>query len=392
MQNDLAQRLGRHERDDLEFKRNIADHNAIRKAICALANDLPGRGGGHLLIGVEDDGTPSGLPIDSSLLDFLVGLRAEGRILPPPILVVERAQFSGSECAHVEVHASPSPPVRFDGRVFVRVGPSTRGATPDEERLLAERRRAADLPFDQRALAGTGLSDLDLELFRSTYLPAAVNPEVAQENRRSVTDQLASLRLLDAAQGIPTVLGVLLVGYDPSAWIPGAYVQFVRYEGGDAASPVQDHEELRGNLIDQLDALGRLLPANIRTAIREAAGLRQQDAPDYPLAALRELFVNALMHRNYETSNAPARILWFADRVEITSPGGPYGAVTAENFDRRNDYRNLAIAAAMKDLGYVNRFGRGLGLVRSTLADNGNPAAEFAIERTYWAVTVKAAG
>jgi ATP-dependent DNA helicase RecG len=275
--------------------------------------------------------------------------------------------------------------------VFVRVGPSTRGATPDEERLLAERRRAADLPFDQRTLTGSGLSDLDLELFQSTYLPAAVNPEVVEENRRSPTDQLASLRLLDAIQGIPTVLGVLLVGYDPSAWIPGAYVQFVRYEGQDEASPVQDHEELRGNLVDQLDALGRLLPANIRTAIREAGGLRQQDTPDYPLAALRELVVNALMHRNYETSNAPARILWFADRVEITSPGGPYGAVTAENYGHSNDYRNPALAAAMKDLGYVNRFGRGIGLVRSTLASNGNPEAEFGIEQTYWAVTVKPA-
>lgn len=138
----------------------------------------------------------------------------------------------------------------------------------------------------------------------------------------------------------------------------------MRYDGADQGCLVQDHEELRGNLIDQLNILGGLLPANIRTAIREASGLRQQDAPDDPLAALRELAVNALMHRN---------------------------AVTVENFDRRNDYRNPALAAAMKDLGYVNRFGRGIGLVRSTPAANGNPPAEFAIEPTYWGVTVKAA-
>jgi ATP-dependent DNA helicase RecG len=107
---------------------------------------------------------------------------------------------------------------------------------------------------------------------------------------------------------------------------------------------------------------------------------------------LRELIVNALMHRNYETARAPARILWFADRVEITSPGGPYGAVTAENFERRDDYCNPGLAAAMKDLGYVNRFGRGIPLVRSTLAANGNPAAEFDIEPTYWGVIVRTAG
>ncbi len=318
-------------------------------------------------------------------------MRTDGRILPPPTLVVERALFDGAACAHVEVPASISPPVRFDGRVFVRVGPSTRQATPDEERILAERRRVSDLPFDQRALPGASLGDLDIELFRSTYLPAAVSPDVIAQNQRTVAEQLASLRLLEVAGGIPTVLGVLLVGYDPSAWLPGAYLQFVRYDGADQGCLVQDHEELRGNLIDQLNILGRLLLANIRTAIREASGLRQQDAPDYPLAALRELVVNALMQRNYESSNAPARILWFADRVEITSPGGPFGAVTIENFDRRNDYRNPALAAAMKDLGYVNRFARGIWLVRSTLAANGNPPAEFAIEPTYWGVTVKAA-
>jgi ATP-dependent DNA helicase RecG len=256
--------------------------------------------------------------------------------------------------------------------------------------MLAERRRAADLPFDQHAMPGPGLDDLDLELFRSTYLPAAVSPETLAENERSVEEQLVSLRLLDPAAD-PTALGILLLGYDPSGWLPGAYVQFVRYEGDDEGSSVQDHEEFRGNLIDQLDALERLLPANIHTAILELGGLRQGDAPDYPLPALRELVVNALMHRNYETSNAPVRILWFANRVEITSPGGPYGAVTAENFDKRNDYRNPALAAAMKDLGFVNRFGRGISLVRSTLAANGNQPAEFQIEPTYWGVVVRAA-
>jgi len=392
MQGDLAEQLGRRERDDLEFKRNASDRHALREAICALSNDLPGRGAGRLLIGVEDDGTPSGLTVDDELLRLLAGFRDDGRILPAPVLSVEEGRFGGRPCVHVTVSASPSPPVRYDGRIYVRVGPTTRQATRDEERLLAERRRAADLPFDQRAVAGSSLDDLDLELFRSTYLPAAVSPEVFAENERSMSEQLISLRLLDAADDGPTGLGILLVGYDPSAWIPGAYVQFVRYEGEDAGSSVQDHEELRGNLIDQLDTLERLLPANVHTAISEMGGLRQRDAPDYPLPALRELVVNALMHRNYETSHAPARILWFADRVEITSPGGPYGAVTAENFDRRNDYRNPALAAAMKDLGFVNRFGRGIGLVRSTLAANGNPRAEFEIEPTYWGVTVKAAG
>jgi ATP-dependent DNA helicase RecG len=293
---DLALTIGRQEADNIEFKSAVVDRDKICKAICALANDLPGRGEGYL----------------------------------------------------VTVPAAISPPVSFDGRVFVRVGPSTQVATPDEERVLRERRQAADLPFDQQPVPGSSMAELDLELFASTYLPAAVSPEVIRENQRTVEDQLASLRLLTPDASDPTVLGHLLIGLDPTAWIPGAYMQFVRYEGVEVDSAVQDHEELRGNLIGTLDALNRLLPANIRTAITDAGDLRQRDAPDYPLPALRELVLNALMHRCYDVTNAPTRINWFADRVEITSPGGPFGSVTAQNFDRRNDYRNPALAAALK--------------------------------------------
>lgn len=85
------------------------------------------------------------------------------------------------------------------------------------------------------------------------------------------------------------------------------------------------------------------------------------------------------------------RILWFEDRIEVTSPGGPYGIVTKDTFDQRTDYRNPALAAAIKTLGYVNRFGRGITLVRMALEQNGNPPAEFQVEDTYWSVTVRRA-
>lgn len=387
---DLALTLGRQERDNLEFKSAVSDRDKICKAICALANDLPGRGEGYLLIGVADDGAPIGLAVTDELLLAVRNYRNDGRLLPRPTFHVERGQYDGSACVLVTIPAAISPPVSFDGRVFVRVGPSTQVATPDEERRLRERRRAADLPFEQQPVPETSLAELDLELFSSTYLPAAVSPEVIAENQRTLQDQLASLRLLTPDAVVPTVLGHLLIGFDPTAWIPGAYVQFVRYEGVDVDSAVQDHEELRGNLVGMLDALNRLLPTNIRTAVTNIGGLRQVDTPDYPLPALRELVLNALMHRAYDITNAPTRINWFADRVEITSPGGPFGAVTAQNFDRRNDYRNPALAAALKQLGYVNRFGRGIELVRAVLAANGNQPAEFMIEPSYWSVQVRA--
>lgn len=388
---DLADDLGREERDNVEWKREVDDRALLRKAICALANDLPGRGLGHLLVGVEDDGTPAGLVVDDALILKATNIRDEAAILPRPVIAVEKAVFAGSQCLHITVETSRQRPVRFDGVVWVRVGTSTRRASREEEIVLAERSRAVDLPFDQQPVARSGVGDLDLELFRSTYLPAAIDAATLAENDRSVEQQLSSLGMADPTTGEARVLGVLVVGFDPSSIVPGAYIQFVRYEGSDEASNVIDHEELRGNLVSQLDILGRLLTANVRTAVREVGGLRQEDQPDYPLNALRELVLNAVTHRDYEHFNAPVRILWFEDRIEITSAGGPYGVVTKDTFGERNDYRNPALAAAMKTLGYVNRFGRGITLVRMALEQNGNPPAEFQVEDTYWSVTVRRA-
>jgi len=99
--------------------------------------------------------------------------------------------------------------------------------------------------------------------------------------------------------------------------------------------------------------------------------------------------MNAIIHRNYETSHAPVRIAWFRDRVEITNPGGPFGQVRADNFDRVNDYRNPSLASAMKALGFVNRFGRGIGLIQAALHKNGNPAAEFVVDDSSWLVALR---
>jgi len=130
----------------------------------------------------------------------------------------------------------------------VTVGPSTRTASPAQERLLVERRQSRDLSFDQQPVAAAMVDDLDGELFASTYLPAAVSREVIAENRRSPVEQLASLRLA-TPDGVPTVAGILLLGLDPTTFLHGAYAQFVRYAGTDVTAEVADHHEMRGNLL-----------------------------------------------------------------------------------------------------------------------------------------------
>jgi len=232
-----------------------------------------------------------------------------------------------------------------------------------------------------------------VDLFERTYLPAAVAEEVLRLNDRPVEQQLASLRFTSAdAPETPTVVGLLGIGKSPADFIPGAYVQFLRIEGRGFADPIADQKEWHGPLPDLLRRLDELLEANIHIATDIVSGPVEKRYPDYPLAALQQYVRNAVMHRNYETSNAPVQIHWFADRVEIQNPGGPFGRVTRQNFGQPGltDYRNPNVAEVMKNLGFVQRFGAGLAIAAKALAENDNPEPRFTVEDTNVLVVVTA--
>ena len=121
------------------------------------------------------------------------------------------------------------------------------------------------------------------------------------------------------------------------------------------------------------------------------AGTLEVRHPEYPMPALQQLTRNAVLHRTYEGTNAPVRIYWFSDRIEIHSSGGPFGQVSRENFGQPGvtDYRNPHLAEAMKVLGYVQRFGVGIQIAREELKKNGNPMPEFTVELTHILVTIR---
>ena len=379
------------ESDRVERKESAADTNRLRRTICALANDLPGHGlPGVVFIGVEDDGSCADITVDDRLLTKLAGMKDDGTIIPIPSLVVQKHVLSGCEVASIVVEPSRSPPVRYRGRVWVRVGPTVRTATPEEEQRLSERRRAGERPFDQRPAEDATVEHLDLDYFVSHYLPQAVSQEVLEDNRRSPHRQLRSLRLL--VDDMPTWGALLGLGRDPQGWIPGAYVQFLRIDGTEITDPIRSQRTLTGRIEDVLRRLDELLELNISVRTEVASASREARSPDYPLAALRQLARNAVMHRSYEGTNAPVQLYWYSDRVDMRSPGGLYGRVTPENFGTGAvDHRNPLVAEMMHHLGFAQRFGLGIPLARKELEENGNPEPDFDFLPTHVVVTVRAA-
>jgi ATP-dependent DNA helicase RecG len=146
---------------------------------------------------------------------------------------------------------------------------------------------------------------------------------------------------------------------------------------------------LSGDLLTVLRELESLVDLHIESHPVPTSTLRERQTVNYPRLALRELLMNAVLHRSYE-SNTPIRFYWFNDRVEIQSPGGLYGEASPENFPTQNSYRNPVLAEAMKALGFVNRFGRGVVRAQEALNRNGNQPAEFLFDANYVLALIRA--
>lgn len=387
---DLCMLLADLESFRVERTESLTDTSKFCKAICAFANDMPGsRSPGYLFVGVDKQGQPIGATIDERLLENLAGHRDNGNILPIPTMQVFKATHGGHDIAVVEVQPSDMPPVRYKQTVWIRVGPSARIATQDEERRLEERRVDHARTWDLRECAGSSLDDLSLDLFKLNYLPQGVSREVLDENDRTVEQQLSSLRFYHRKFNAPTNAAVLLFGKDPLYFFPGAYVQYVQYDGLTLAGVVLRERRISGDLLNVMRDLDRLAKevANNRPVRR--ADLSENLVADYPEVALHELFMNAVIHRNYEASTTPVSINHFSDRIEIQNPGSLYGDLTRAQFPNGTAYRNPVLAEAAKTLGFANRFGRGVALAKRRLEENESPPLDYIVGDNHLAMIVR---
>lgn len=380
----------------VEFKESLSGDaaNRVREAACAFANDLPGDGlPGVAFVGVRDDGTPTGAPVTDELLRQLADVKTDGNIVPPPSLFVDKRALEGEEIAVMVVLPSDSPPVRYRGRIHVRTGSRRGAATEQDERILNERRRHGQRPFDLEPVPSSTMSDLSLTFFENEYLPQAFAPDVLEANDRTREQRLASLKMIASPDDpTPTVLGLLVLGKSPQDFIPGAYVQFLRIEGTELADPIVDAEDIRGAVSDALRRLDDKMVSHNRVAVDLTSARTERRDSLYPIAALQQITRNAVMHRAYEATNAPVGVTWFSDRLEIINPGGLYGSVNENNFGAPGivDYRNPNLAEAMRTLGFVQRFGVGILTARRLLQEAGHPQMALSPIESHVRVEIRA--
>lgn len=374
----------------IERTSSTTDSNKFCQAICAFSNDLPKSGKpGYLLIGVNDDGSLSGLKVTDELLKFIAGLRTDGNILPIPAMTVEHVSFNDGDVIVVKVLPSTEPPVRYRGRCYIRIGPRKDIASRSEENILSEKQLSSMRSFDMMACREATLEDIDVTAFSRLYLPKAIAEDILVADNREIKEKMASLRLYDKLADHPTNAAVLLFGKNTKYFFPGAYIQHVLFDGLDNASDILNQNEFSGSLITMLPKLEAFIETSvIQKRPSPVSVLQEKILVNYPQWAIRELLMNAVMHRDY-SSNTPTKFYQYKDRLEIVNSGGLYGNARPENFPDVNDYRNPVIAEALKVLGYVNMFNRGIARVQQQLVDNGNGKAVFTVDKiTVFAVNV----
>ena len=385
-EDELRALAGGPEGELVEWKSGFDDmgSKSLRKTVCAFANDLRGDGKpGVIFVGIRDDGSLSGAEIGDSLMKNLAAILDDNKFSAPLDLRPAPLAYNGGNIAALQVMPFPSPPVRYDKEVYVRVGPATSKANETHLQTLNERRRHRDIPSDIRPVESASLDDLNLSFFREVYLPAMIDAETLRANNREITAQLAAAKMIVRDEGdrsVPTVLGMLILGRQTRDFLPCAYVQFLRIDSDELDSDPVDEKVICGTIPEIVHRLRDKLSAHNRVRVEYVNVPEEKRHWLYPETALLQVAYNAILHRRYEGTNAPVRVYWYNNRIEIDNPGGLHGEVRAHMGDFPNagcDYRNPNLAEAMKTLNLVQRFGSGLGLARDALEKNGNPPMEW---------------
>lgn len=391
----LMELLQQGESEQAEFKESFSGsaHRTIPEAICAFANDMAGTGKtGVVFVGIRDNGDIVGTQVTDELLRTLADMKYDGRITPVPSMTVQKRTLCGKDVAVVQVQPSDSPPVRFRGNIHIRTGTRSGIASLQDERILRERTKTGYQYFDISPIPIADVSNLNLLQFENEYLPRAVSPEILVANNRTRIEQLASTKMIASVEDpTATVLGVLVLAKSPSDFMAGSYIQFLKIDGRDLSDEVVDSEEIHGTVSDILRELDSKIKSHNRRAVDFTSGPVESSTSLFPLPALQQLLHNAVMHRTYENTNAPARVTWFQDRIEILSPGGPFGVVSTRNFGQPGitDYRNPNLAEALKVLGFVQRFGVGIAVAQQQLKDAGHPPLEFNTDNDHVLVIIR---
>ena len=356
---ELIDILSRGEDSRHQFKADVTNADALAGEIVAFSNTA----GGRIFIGVNDDGSVRGLSgADVARLNQLVANAAPQNVRPAVNPLTDNVPHPAGTVIVVSIPEGISKPyMDRNGAIWVKSGPDKRRATSREE-LQRLFQQAGLVHADETPVAGLGSGDVDLPYFEAFFEQQFGEP--LAQHQQPLPQLLTNMNLL--SQGHLNVAGALLFAKTPHYALPAFIIKAVAFVGNEIEGERYiDSRDITGKLADVFQQTLGFISANTR-ALQGDQGINTVGRPEVPRIVWEELVANALIHRDYFI-NAPVRVLVFADRVEIVSPGHLPNNLTIENVKTGNsNMRNPVLASfAAKLLPYR---GLGSGLLRALRA------------------------
>lgn len=384
----MIERITQGESKVLEFKETLPESKKYIKTILAFANTS----GGQLLIGVRDDKTIIGVEPDEAIrmmdrISNAISDLCEPMIMPNIYLT----SLEGKTIIVVEVYPSKNTPHFIKGEgmengTYIRVGATTRVA--DSTKLQELQMQGKHVSYDKVIYRGEAVQQEDIEELCATINTYRKNYCSIHELTKALPDvTLQSLINWDILQKVgdtlvPTNAYMLLIGKG----FPFSKIQCATFKG-ETRSIFINKKEYRGSLFEQVEAAYEFMIANLKIGA-EINGLIRRDIYEIPLNVLREILLNASVHRNF-LMNSCIQVSIFDDRLEVTSPGSLYGGLTLEQaLEGTSVLRNSGIAEVFAQAKLIESWGTGLQRIVQGCIEHGLPKPEFFESNTSFRIVI----
>ena len=362
------------ENSGVEFKRDDIRPQRLAGEIVALLN----LEGGHILLGVEDDASVSGLTRESKDAEEWVMQIAREHIQPSMIPYWETLESEGVIVGVLSLPAdAPDKPYKAKTGASwitkIRVGTTTRDASREEEERLYQ--QSGRLRYGLKPVLGTTPRDFDVRRLRDYFVRVRGETDFAFDEVDQLQPLLFNLELATESAGYSsaTVDGLLLFGENLNRFLPQSGIRAICYQGTEPDYAVRADEDIRGPLtplgssgVDFLaepgivDRAWDFVRRNTASTAR-FEGAQRHEHWEYPEEVIREVIVNALIHRDYSIAGTDVTLSIFSDRLEIQSPGRLPNTVSVEGMRSGMRYaRNQTLVNVMRDYGYVDARGMGI--------------------------------
>lgn len=357
------------ESETTEFKTSLAEWRDVIETISAFSN----KKGGTIFIGVGDKCEIIGTDIGKNTIEILAN-QIKQNIDPVVYPSIHIENMDGKQVIVVDVDEYEQKPVFAFGRAVIRVGKSNQKLGSEGIRNLAL--NTSKVYWDSRACTGTCLEDIDEEKVEWFLKTRFTKRKVAMPSQMRFEDMLMNIGCAKRIDNEvkPTNAGIVFFCKYSQRFIP-LRILCARFKGVDISRTTLDSLDCSGTLIEMLEQTEEFMRRNMRLfGFRTPFSFRRIDKLEYPIEALREGVLNALVHRDCEAAS-DIRVFIFDDRIEITSPGPFPSGTTPEN--PLHIPRNPMLCQLMRDMGYIEKYGSGIYFMKDVCKEWGIPGPEY---------------